>query len=591
MSAMDNRRILMIDDNESIHEDFRKIFLSGASADEELEDLRGAFLGAESTSETTPTYDLEFALQGQDGWQKACQAVESGCPFAMAFVDGRMPPGWDGIKTIQHLWDADPDLQVVICTAYSDYSLEEIIEHLGNSDRLLILKKPFDPVEVRQLANALTEKWNLMRKTRAQLDNLEKNNSVLLKAQQVAEAASQAKSDFLANMSHEIRTPMTAILGHVDLIRDGDATEGEREAYYDIIRSSGQHLLDIINDILDVSKIEAGRVQINASPASIRELASSVVTLLGVRAQEVGLSLDVDVDPSVPEWLELDAMRVRQVLLNLAGNGLKFTDQGGVSIRIRSASKGQDVRLEVEVEDTGIGIPVDQQPHIFEAFNQGDNSSTRKAGGTGLGLTISKHLTNLMGGDIRMRSTPGNGSIFTATFDVALASPPAAEVEPEVPAPLPRAPREPEVRTDSPVNPVDVDSIRLHGRVLLAEDTPLNQALVSAYLRKAGAEVSIAENGQRAIEMIEGAEQQDRGFDLVLMDMQMPVLDGYGAVRQLRSRGYTGKIIALTAHAMEGDREKCIDAGCDDYATKPLNRLEFLTLCRASIDSTETLSG
>lgn len=591
MSAMDNRRILMIDDNESIHEDFRKIFLSGSDADEELEDLRGAFLGEEAGPKTAPTYDLGFALQGQEGWRMACEAVETGRPFAMAFVDGRMPPGWDGIKTIQHLWDADPDLQVVICTAYSDYSLEEIIEHLGNSDRLLILKKPFDPVEVRQLANALTEKWNLMRKTRAQLEDLEKNNSILLKAQRVAEAASQAKSDFLANMSHEIRTPMTAILGHVDLIRDGDATDGERETYYDVIRASGQHLLDIINDILDVSKIEAGRIQLNTAPVSVRDLAASVVSLLEVRSQKEGLGLDLEIQPSVPQWLELDAMRVRQVLLNLAGNGLKFTEEGGVSIRIRSEEVDCRVRLEIEVQDTGVGISEDQQPRIFEPFNQGDNSSTRTVGGTGLGLTISKRLTNLMGGDIQVVSSPGNGSTFTATFDTAVATPPVEVIEAAVPAPLPRESGKTNEGPRSAEPGRDADSIRLQGRVLLAEDTPLNQALVSAYLRKAGAEVSIAENGQRAVEMIESQQKQDRGFDLVLMDMQMPVLDGYGAVRLLRSRGYTGKIIALTAHAMEGDREKCIDAGCDDYATKPLDRAKFLTLCQASIAAAETLPG
>jgi len=573
MTETQNRRILVVDDQESIREDFRKILAPPAVASAGLSSARAAFFGASESAAAAapvasvplPSFELTLASQGEEACELAARAHAAGRRFAVAFVDVRMPPGIDGLQTIQRLWQLDPELEVVICTAFSDYSFEQIIQTLGQSPRLLILKKPFDPIEVRQLAGALTEKWNVARREQERLIEL-------ASAHERAQSASRAKSEFLANMSHEIRTPMNALLGYVELLCDGSATSDERGRYAETIKNSSDHLLTILNDILDISRIEASRLVVNHADLSPFELAREVLTLLAPQAGERDLTLTLEVPRPIPEVIETDLVRARQILLNLVGNALKFTPQGSVRLVLRLDEHEQaDHRyLCFDVIDTGIGIAEKEQARIFEPFSQADGSSTRRYGGTGLGLTISKRLALLLGGDVEARSKPGEGSTFTLRLyagelrRAALRRYTSEECKLTLDAPKERAP---------------VSLPTLGGRLLVVEDVELNQRVLAAFLRRAGATVELASDGREGLERALAAERAGTPYDLVLMDMQMPVMDGYEATRALRAAGYPRPIVAMTAHAMVTDREKCLAAGCSAYETKPIQRERLLTTC------------
>ena len=388
-------------------------------------------------------------------------------------------------------------------------------------------------------------------------------------AKDAADAANRAKSQFLANMSHEIRTPMTAILGFTSILAEaGAADPPDRLDAIDTIQRNGEYLLEIINDILDLSKIESGKLVVERLPCAPAEIIAEVVALMRVRAETTGLSLDAEIDGPIPRQVLTDPTRLRQILINLIGNSLKFTETGGVRLRVALRAKDPEAAcLTFTVVDTGIGMTAEQANRLFDPFTQAEDSTARRYGGTGLGLTISKRLAKLLGGDLTVESTAGQGSEFTLTIDVG----PLAElalVDPQAsPAPL---------RTRRPDTPTRAALPRLRGRILVAEDGLDNQRLLGFYLKLAGAEPTVAENGQLALDRVSEAEARREPFDLVLMDMQMPVLDGYNATRELRRRGFEGPIIAITAHAMAGDRQRCLEAGCDDYVTKPIDRALLL---------------
>jgi PAS domain S-box-containing protein len=386
--------------------------------------------------------------------------------------------------------------------------------------------------------------------------------------QAASEAASLAKSEFLANMSHEIRTPMTAILGYADLLLTGDAQEAERREYIRTICRNGEHLLSIINDILDLSKIEAGKMTVEAMRCSLCQIVADVVATMRVRAAGKGIGLDVEYHFPVPETIVSDAVRIRQILVNLIGNATKFTEQGRVLVRVRSdAASGSEPVVAVEICDSGIGMTEEQMGRLFQAFSQADGSTTRKHGGTGLGLMISRRLARMLGGDVSVRSTPGAGSVFTVT----LATGPLEGVRMIANA------REAALTSSDEHD--EAPQVQLVGRILLAEDGPDNQRLISFLLRKAGAEVVIAGHGAAAIEAYFQAKEAGEPIEMILMDMQMPVMDGYETTRELRRRGVVTPIVALTAHAMSSDRNKCLAAGCDDFATKPIDRRALIQAC------------
>jgi signal transduction histidine kinase/ActR/RegA family two-component response regulator len=370
----------------------------------------------------------------------------------------------------------------------------------------------------------------------------------LLRARAAADAASRGKSDFLANMSHEIRTPLGGVLGMIELALDGQLATGQRELL-DTAHSSARTLLALLNDILDLSRIEAGRLDLGPIDFQSRQLLAEIAALMGPVARAKGLAFSFEVDADVPRWVKADPVRVRQVLLNLIGNAIKFTERGSVTVRL--ALEGGDAStLRVAVRDTGIGVAGDQHGAIFEKFRQADGSIVRKFGGTGLGLAISRQLVELMGGRIWFESAPGAGSTFLCTLPVAAADP-GVDVQHAA-----------EVADLTPVRQLTV---------LVAEDNPVNQRLIRAFLQKDRHLVTVVESGQGAVEAMQGATT----FDLVLMDIQMPEMDGFQATAAIRAMAGDRRsvpIVALTAHAQVGYDEVCRQAGMSGYLSKPINR-------------------
>ncbi len=409
----------------------------------------------------------------------------------------------------------------------------------------------------------------LRREKRASME-LEMAMAQLEAAKEEALAATQSKSEFLANMSHEIRTPMTAIMGFTENMLDPGLSDSDRlDAIY-TVRRNGEHLLQLINDILDISKIEAGKLDVERVRCPIVQLVAEVESLMRVRVHAKKLLFNVEYIGPIPETIESDPLRLKQILVNLIGNAIKFTETGGVRLIIRLVDDASGPMIQLDVLDTGIGMTAEQVGKLFQPFTQADASTTRRFGGTGLGLMISKRLAGMLGGEITVSSEPGEGSLFRLTVatgpleGVKMLKDPAtaAMVRPETAVPTRLAGNE------------------LSCRVLLAEDGPDNQRLICHVLERAGAKVTVVDNGKLAVGAALAARDEGHPFHVVLMDMQMPVMDGYEATRLLRKKGYAGPVIALTAHAMAGDQQKCIDAGCDDYGAKPIDRRKLIATIR-----------
>jgi PAS domain S-box-containing protein len=389
-----------------------------------------------------------------------------------------------------------------------------------------------------------------------------------------AEAANQAKSQFLANMSHEIRTPMTAIIGFAEAL-DECVSDPVASQFVETIARNGEHLLELINDILDLSKIEEGCLDIETIQCHPRKLLNEIQSLMLGRAEEKGLRWQLRIDDSVPCNVLTDPTRLKQILINLVSNSIKFTERGTVRLDARATLTDSRWHLKFSVRDTGIGMTQEQLEKLFQPFVQADSSMSRRFGGTGLGLAISRRLAKMLGGEIEVESRPGMGSVFHLTL-VAEAAGDSPNCQPGgsaacaacgLPSPSDSATTKPSA--DKPLQGL---------RCLLVEDGADNQRLIQFVLRKAGAQVETRDDGQAGFREAMRAFRAEQAYSVVLMDMQMPVMDGYTATRKLRESGYDRPIIALTAHAMSGAQQECLELGCDAYTNKPIDRHELINI-------------
>ena len=431
-----------------------------------------------------------------------------------------------------------------------------------------------------QLAAALHDQSKSSRELEKAKADLQNQNEDLQRAREKAEAAATSMSLFLANMSHEIRTPMTAILGFAEVLSEEQANPADQSFAVGAIRRSSEDLLTIINDILDLSKIEAGGMGVEIVPCTPLNIIQDVVAFMQAQAIASGLELFMELKAPVPEIIETDPTRLRQILINLIGNAIKFTEHGGVKVVVdlnkeklepridqdSSDAPPADIRLRIQVMDTGIGINDAQRNRLFQRFTQADPSTTRRFGGTGLGLTISRHFSRMLGGNITSTSEVGLGSVFTVEIGIGNAGPH------EMVSILPPYPHEKvNLKLKNGAASNNPKQSKKEITVLVAEDGEDNQRLIVHHLSRAGMKVIVANNGLEAVDLAVAAQKQSSAPDVILMDMQMPIMDGYEATLKLRELGWRGAIVAITAHAMTGDRERCTQAGCDDYLTKPIN--------------------
>ncbi len=576
----DHRRVLIADDVIAIHEDYRKVLAPSVSTRPPFAGFGDFMPGSTTPLSSSPaaTFDLVFTRQGEEALAVARTALERGRPFAVAFVDVRMPPGIDGVETAQRLRALDPDLQIVLCTAYSDYSLGDIARQFPECDGLMILKKPFDPVEVQQLARALGRKWELTLQNRSAMTDLERrvaertqelaNTRVeLLRALEKSEAAARVKSEFLANMSHELRTPLNAVLGMAEVLKD-TPLDVAQSRYLAAIREGGESLLEIVNQIFEFVRLEDGHDRPSHEEFSIHCCLTGVINSITPRLASSAVVAELQIEPDLPEKIPGDCARLRQILLHLLSNAVKFTPQGKIVLHATCRTgTAADSHLEVSVSDTGIGIPPERLQMIFEAFTQLDASATRARGGLGLGLAIALRLARQLGGDIDVESQVGVGSRFRVRLPLS---------------PTPSAASSSVMDACTPTGHPEVQdthfALACPLRILVAEDNPLNQQMAGTLLGRLGYQPVFVANGEEALAVL-----ALKPFDLVLMDVQMPVLDGLMATRILCEREPLSRrpwIVAMTARALAGDKETCLSAGMDGYLAKPFTQTELAALLR-----------
>lgn len=600
-------RILLVDDNTAIHEDFKSLIGDDDTrVDHDTLALEESLFGEgvtqqapDAETESYKKYTIDSAFQGEEAIEKVQQAVEEGNPYALLFMDVRMPPGMDGIQAVKRIWQKYPNIEVVICTAFSDYAWNDILKELGNTGNLLFMKKPFDATAVKQTAMTLTKKWLLTQENRNYTDHLETEvqkrtaelNDLLEKVSRMkekAEAATLAKSMFLSNMSHEIRTPLNGVVGLTELLMTTELNTEQRE-YTENLRDSGYSLKTMVDAILDFSKIESGKMELEKLVFDPRAVVESATDLLAVNVLGTPVEICAFVDAGIPHAVIGDAERIRQILLNLVGNAIKFTESGEIGIRAKlcqqtalennaaadtqspatSESEPQTVHLMFEVSDTGKGIDSQALDKLFSPFVQEDESTTRKFGGTGLGLSICKQLCELMGGRIGATSTLGQGSVFTFTVVVQAAETPAM----------------------APVDSVRHDLSNL--KCLQVGDNDLSLENTALYVQHFNGKSERASEGVSLLEIVDSQRSVGTPFNMVLVDYRSGDIDAYLDVAQTLAQYVTAntlELVALLPMACAGYHGPLTEAGYKACLTRPL-KLRQLIPCLATLANGGALPG
>ncbi len=538
-------------------------------------------------------YYIEIAEDGMEALNVIEDLQKDNYELPLVIADYIMP-GMSGDELLKRIHIISPKTLKILLTGQA--SIEGVINAVNHANLYRYIAKPWETNDFILTVTEAVRSYFLHKDIEEKNRDLEKLNRELTEysrtleqkverrtydlaaAKDSAEAASRAKSDFLAVMSHEIRTPLNAILGMADLLWESPLTPEQKE-YVSIFRNSGESLLNLINDILDLSKVEAGQAELEQIGFNLRNLVEKTCEIMAAKAHEKNLDLTCHISSGTPVHLTGDPFRLRQILTNLAGNAVKFTHKGEIAINVVCENRNREIpgnqetaELLFSVRDTGIGIPLDRQDKIFESFSQADSSTTRKYGGTGLGVTICRHLAEMMGGKIWVESEPGKGSTFyfTAQFGIQ------HKVEQAVSS-APGLSQEKLAGNGSDLPPA------FPLRILLVEDNKNNQALFCFYLKGTLHQTDIAENGEIGCEKYINGE-----YDIIFMDKEMPVMDGYEAVRKIRKWERENQvqpvpIIALTAHALKGKDKESFKAGCTDYMTKPFKKAQLLEILEKHI--------